>query len=130
MTTENSMKPTARGSIIAFRLLTAAIIIGAAIVGGIGFAGSYDSLKKLAELKGFGEFSYFLPVGVDAGIVALLSLDLWLTRMRIPMPLMRRAAWILTASTIYFNANAGVPQPTMVNPYPSLWDDPVAVGMH
>jgi hypothetical protein len=130
VTTANSMKAPSRGSIIAFRFLTAAIIIGAAIVGAIGFAGSYDSLKELAEHKGFGEFSYFLPIGVDAGIVALLSLDLWLTRMRIPMPLMRRAAWVLTASTIYFNANAGVPQPTTVNPYPSLWDDPVAVGMH
>ncbi|MCX4681577.1 DUF2637 domain-containing protein [Streptomyces sp. NBC_01433] len=130
MTTANSTKAPGRGSVIAFRFLTAAIIIGAAIVGAIGFAGSYDSLKELAEHKGFGKFSYFLPIGVDAGIVALLSLDLWLTRMRIPMPLMRRAAWVLTASTIYFNANAGVPQPTTVNPYPSLWDDPVAVGMH
>ncbi|MGW3389543.1 DUF2637 domain-containing protein [Streptomyces cinereoruber] len=130
MTTANSTKDPSRGSIIAFRFLTAAIIIGAAIVGAIGFAGSYDSLKELAEHKGFGEFSYVLPIGVDAGIVSLLSLDLWLTRMRIPMPLMRRAAWILTVATIYFNANAGVPQPTANNPHPSLWDDPVAVGMH
>lgn len=124
------MKAPSRGSIIAFRFLTAAIIIGAAIVGAIGFAGSYDSLKGLAENKGFGDFSYFLPVGVDAGIIVLLGLDLWLTRMHIPMPLMRQAAWVLTAATIYFNANAGVPDPTVANPYPSLWDDPVAVGMH
>lgn len=130
MTTANSMKAPSRGSIIAFRFLTAAIIIGAAIVGAIGFAGSYDSLKELAEQKGFGDFSYFLPVGVDAGIIVLLGLDLWLTRMRIPMPLMRQAAWVLTVATIYFNANAGVPEPTAGNPYPSLWDDPVAVGMH
>lgn len=130
MTTANSMKAPSRGSIIAFRFLTAAIIIGAAIVGAIGFAGSYDSLKELAENKGFGEFSYFLPVGVDAGIIVLLGLDLWLTRMQIPMSLMRQTAWILTAATIYFNANAGVPDPTASNPYPSLWDDPVAVGMH
>lgn len=130
MTTANSLKAPSRGSIIAFRFLTAAIIIGAAIVGAIGFAGSYDSLKELAEQKGFGNFSYFLPVGVDAGIIVLLGLDLWLTRMRIPMPLMRQAAWVLTVATIYFNANAGVPEPTTANPYPSLWDDPVAVGMH
>ncbi|MEV4333479.1 DUF2637 domain-containing protein [Streptomyces sp. NPDC049597] len=130
MTTANSMKAPSRGSVIAFRFLTAAIIIGAAIVGAIGFAGSYDSLKELAEDKGFGGFSYFLPVGVDAGIVVLLGLDLWLTRMRIPMPLMRQAAWVLTVATIYFNANAGIPEPTVTNPYPSLWDDPVAVGMH
>ncbi|MFF1422283.1 DUF2637 domain-containing protein [Streptomyces sp. NPDC058280] len=115
---------------IAFRFLTAAIIIGAAIVGAIGFAGPYDSLKELAENKGFGKFSYFLPVGVDAGIIVLLGLDLWLTRMQIPMPLMRQTAWILTVATIYFNTNAGVPDPTVSNPYPSLWDDPVAVGMH
>ncbi|MGW3929467.1 DUF2637 domain-containing protein [Streptomyces microflavus] len=130
MTSANSMKAPSRGSVIAFRFLTAAIIMGAAIVGAIGFAGSYDSLKELAENKGFGDFSYFLPVGVDAGIIVLLGLDLWLTRMRIPMPLMRQTAWVLTAATIYFNANAGVPDPTVANPYPSLWDDPVAVGMH
>ncbi|MFD7954353.1 DUF2637 domain-containing protein [Streptomyces ardesiacus] len=130
MTTANSMKAPSRGSIIAFRFLTAAIIIGAAIVGAIGFAGSYDSLKELAERKGFGDFSYFLPVGVDAGIIVLLGLDLWLTRMRIPMPLMRQSAWVLTVATIYFNANAGVPKPSAAIPHPSLWDDPVAVGMH
>ncbi|MFI9772172.1 DUF2637 domain-containing protein [Streptomyces sp. NPDC052415] len=130
MTTANSMKAPSRSSLIAFRFLTAAIIIGAAIVGAIGFAGSYDSLKELAENKGFGGFSYFLPVGVDAGIIVLLGLDLWLTRMRIPMPLMRQSAWILTGATIYFNASAGIPDPTTANPYPSLWDDPVAVGMH
>ncbi|MFD5079588.1 DUF2637 domain-containing protein [Streptomyces sp. NPDC058371] len=130
MTTANSMKAPSRGSIIAFRLLTAAIIVGAAIVGGIGFAGSYDSLKELAKNKGFGKLSYFLPVGVDAGIIVLLGLDLWLTRMKIPMPLMRQTAWILTVATIYFNANAGVPDPTVANPYPSLLDDPLAVAMH
>ncbi|MEU9761768.1 DUF2637 domain-containing protein [Streptomyces sp. NPDC047987] len=130
MTTANSTKAPSRSSLIAFRFLTAAIIIGAAIVGAIGFAGSYDSLRELAENKGFGDFSYFLPVGVDAGIIVLLGLDLWLTRMRIPMPLMRQSAWILTGATIYFNASAGIPDPTTANPYPSLWDDPVAVGMH
>src|SRR5690606_22735044 len=130
VTTANSTKAPSRSSLIAFRFLTAAIIIGAAIVGAIGFAGSYDSLKELAENKGFGDFSYFLPVGVDAGIIVLLGLDLWLTRMRIPMPLMRQSAWILTGATIYFNASAGIPEPTTANPYPSLWDDPVAVGMH
>ncbi|WP_440580995.1 DUF2637 domain-containing protein [Streptomyces sp. PT19] len=130
MTTANSNRAPSRSSFIGFRFLTAALIIGAAIVGAIGFAGSYDALKELAEKKGFGSFSYYLPVGVDAGIIVLLGLDLWLTKMRIPMPLMRQSAWILTGATIYFNASAGIPDPTAVNPYPSLWDDPVAVAMH
>ncbi|MFB7836091.1 DUF2637 domain-containing protein [Streptomyces sp. NPDC056056] len=112
------------------RKLTWFIITGSLIVGGIGFAGSYKSVREKAEEKGFGSFSYFLPVGVDAGIIVLLGLDLWLTYKRMPFPILRYAAWGLTVATIYFNANAGVPEPTALNPHPRLTDDLMAVGMH
>ncbi|MBL1121244.1 DUF2637 domain-containing protein, partial [Streptomyces sp. 110] len=44
-------------------------------------------------------------------------LDLLLTWIRIPFPLLRQTAWLLTAATIAFNGAAA-------------WPDPIGVGMH
>ncbi|GAA1991919.1 hypothetical protein GCM10009738_85740 [Kitasatospora viridis] len=87
------------------------------MISGIGFAGSYSAVRELALHKGFGAFSYAFPIGVDAGIVVLLALDLVLTWLRIPFPLLRQAAWLLTVATISFNAAAS-------------WGDPLGMGMH
>ncbi|MFF8946720.1 DUF2637 domain-containing protein [Streptomyces sp. NPDC014864] len=87
------------------------------MIAGIGFAGSYAAVRELAFKKGFGNFSYVLPVGIDAGICVLLALDLLLTWIRIPFPLLRQTAWLLTAATIAFNGAAA-------------WPDPLGVGMH
>ncbi|WP_341485520.1 DUF2637 domain-containing protein (plasmid) [Streptomyces sp. GD-15H] len=99
------------------RLLIGLVAAGAVIIAGIGFAGSYAAVRELAEKKGFGDFSYWFPIGIDAGIVVLLSLDLLLTWIRIPFPLLRQTAWLLTAATIAFNGAAA-------------WPDPLGVGMH
>jgi hypothetical protein len=93
------------------------VTLGAVVIAGIGFAGSYDAVRKLATEKDFGTFAYFFPIGIDAGIVVLLGLDLLLTWLRIPFPLLRQTAWLLTAATIAFNAAAA-------------WPDPLGVGMH
>ncbi|MCH5677314.1 DUF2637 domain-containing protein [Streptomyces sp. CME 23] len=93
------------------------ITAGTAIVAGIGFTGSYTALRQLATRKGFGSFAYLFPVGIDAGICVLLALDLYLTHHRIPFPLLRQTAWLLTAATIAFNGAAA-------------WPDPLGVGMH
>ncbi|WP_239015572.1 DUF2637 domain-containing protein [Streptomyces sp. CdTB01] len=93
------------------------IIVSTAIVAGIGFAGSYAAVHKLALKKGFGNFAYVFPIGIDAGICVLLALDLLLTWIRIPFPLLRQTAWLLTAATIAFNGAAA-------------WPDPLGVGMH
>ncbi|MGW4623479.1 DUF2637 domain-containing protein [Streptomyces sp. NPDC004592] len=98
-------------------MLIGVVTAGAAIIAGIGFAGSYAAVRELALKKGFGNFSYLFPVGVDAGIVVLLALDLLLTWIRIPFPLLRQTAWLLTAATIAFNGAAA-------------WPDPLGVGMH
>ncbi|MGV9249596.1 DUF2637 domain-containing protein [Streptomyces sp. NPDC003710] len=90
---------------------------GAVIIAGVGFAGSYAAVRQLALRKGFGDFSYVFPVGIDAGICVLLALDLLLTWIRIPFPLLRQTAWLLTAATIAFNGAAA-------------WPDPLGVGMH
>ncbi|WP_344363366.1 DUF2637 domain-containing protein [Streptomyces gobitricini] len=99
------------------RILIGVVIAGAVIIAAIGFAGSYAAVRELAEEKGFGDFSLVFPIGIDAGICVLLALDLLLTWLRIPFPLLRQTAWLLTAATIAFNGAAS-------------WPDPLGVGMH
>jgi hypothetical protein len=99
------------------RILIGVVVTGAVVIAGIGFAGSYSAVRELALKKGFGEFSYVFPIGIDAGICVLLALDLLLTWIRIPFPLLRQTAWLLTAATIAFNGAAA-------------WPDPLGVGMH
>ncbi|WP_326792471.1 DUF2637 domain-containing protein [Streptomyces sp. NBC_00841] len=99
------------------RILIGIVVAGAAVIAAIGFAGSYAAVRALAEQKGFGNFSLVFPIGIDAGICVLLALDLLLTWMRIPFPLLRQTAWLLTAATIAFNGAAA-------------WPDPLGVGMH
>ncbi|QKW28795.1 DUF2637 domain-containing protein [Streptomyces seoulensis] len=99
------------------RVLIGVVVTGAVIIAGIGFAGSYAAVRELALKKGFGNFAYVFPVGIDAGICVLLALDLLLTWIRIPFPLLRQTAWVLTAATIAFNGAAA-------------WPDPLGVGMH
>ncbi|MFF1873150.1 DUF2637 domain-containing protein [Kitasatospora herbaricolor] len=101
----------------AHRALLGLVAAGAFLISGIGFAGSYSAVRDLATEKGFGAFAYAFPIGVDAGIVVLLALDLVLTWLRIPFPLLRQTAWLLTVATIAFNAAAS-------------WGDPLGMGMH
>ncbi|WP_244900202.1 DUF2637 domain-containing protein [Streptomyces nanshensis] len=99
------------------RALIAVVVIGAVTIAAIGFVGSFAAVRDLAERKGFGAFAPVFPIGIDAGIVVLLALDLLLTWIRIPFPLLRQAAWLLTAATIAFNGAAA-------------WPDALGVGMH
>ncbi|MEV0778880.1 DUF2637 domain-containing protein [Streptomyces sp. NPDC050428] len=99
------------------RRLIGVVIAGAVLIAAIGFVGSYAAVRDLAVQKGFGDFALVFPIGIDAGIGVLLALDLLLTWVRIPFPLLRQAAWVLTAGTIAFNAAAA-------------WPDPIGVGMH
>ena len=99
------------------RILVGIVVTGAVVIAAIGFAGSYAAVRTLALHKGFGWFANVFPIGVDAGIVVLLALDLLLTWLRIPFPLLRQTAWLLTAATIAFNGAAA-------------WPDPLGVGMH
>ncbi|MEV7401488.1 DUF2637 domain-containing protein [Streptomyces sp. NPDC091267] len=99
------------------RILIGLVVAGAVLIAAIGFAGSYAAVRELALQKGFGNFSLVFPIGIDAGICVLLALDLLLTWLRIPFPLLRQTAWMLTAATIAFNGAAA-------------WPDPLGVGMH
>ncbi|MER6719516.1 DUF2637 domain-containing protein [Streptomyces halstedii] len=99
------------------KVLIGVVVAGAVLIAAIGFAGSYAAVRELALEKGFGDFSLVFPIGIDAGICVLLALDLLLTWMRIPFPLLRQTAWLLTAATIAFNGAAA-------------WPDPLGTGMH
>ncbi|MEV6318792.1 DUF2637 domain-containing protein [Streptomyces sp. NPDC051776] len=112
MAAPNAMKLTRT-----HRILIGVVVAGALVIAGIGFAGSYAAVRDLAQRKGFGAFAVVFPIGIDAGIVVLLALDLLLTWIRIPFPLLRQTAWLLTAATIAFNGAAA-------------WPDPLGVGMH
>ncbi|MFC9247770.1 DUF2637 domain-containing protein [Streptomyces sp. NPDC057136] len=99
------------------RRLVATVVALTVALAAIGFAGSYTAVRHLAERKGFGGFALVFPIGLDAGIVVLLALDLLLAWLRIPFPMLRPTAWLLTAATIAFNAAVA-------------WPDPVGTGMH
>lgn len=99
------------------RVLVGVVVAGAVVIAAIGFAGSYTAVRDLARDKGFGRFAAVFPLGIDAGIVVLLALDLLLTWIRIPFPLLRQTAWLLTAATVAFNGAAA-------------WPDPLGTGMH
>lgn len=91
------------------RWLIGLIITMVVTIAGIGFVGSYLAVKDLAVEHGFGDFAYVFPVGIDAGIVALLAFDLLLTWLRMPFAPLRYTAWLLTAGTIVFNAAVSIP---------------------
>ncbi len=90
------------------RVLAGVIALGMLIVAGVGFASSYDTLRKAAEDKGFSEaLSYWVPIGIDGAILAFLALDVYLTYRRIPKPLLRFAAHAMTLATVVLNATSG-----------------------
>lgn len=96
-------------------------IIGTAVLAGIGFTGSYKALRDLGLDRDWGTFAYVFPIGVDAGIVVLYALDLFLIRRHTPWPMLRTLAHLLTAATIAFNTASGDK---------SITADPIGAGMH
>ncbi|MBP5915754.1 DUF2637 domain-containing protein [Streptomyces sp. LBUM 1486] len=117
-TTESASDKAARRS---GRALTVTSSVGGVVLAGIGFTGSYNALKDLAFKHGFGQFSYAFPIGIDAGIVVLYALDLYLIRRHTPWPMLRTLAHLLTAATIVFNA-AAAEGPVSA--------DPIGTAMH
>lgn len=99
------------------KILIGVVVAGVLTIATLGFIGSYAAVTQLAIAKGFGRFAHAFPIAVDAGIIAFLALDLLLTWLRMPYPMLRQGAWLLTAATISFNAAAA-------------WPDPIGVGMH
>ncbi|MEU0108342.1 DUF2637 domain-containing protein [Streptomyces sp. NPDC006251] len=86
-----------------------AIGFGSIIIATVGFVGSYEAVRRLAEEKGFGWFAQVFPLGIDIGIAVLLSLDLALTWINLKWAPLRYIAWVLTGSTVVFNSAASWP---------------------
>lgn len=99
------------------RRLVIAVAFGSAVIALIGFVGSYAAVAELAASKRFGWFARAFPIGIDAGILVLLALDLLLTWLRMPLAMLRHTAWLLTTATIAFNGAVA-------------WPDPIGTGMH
>lgn len=91
------------------QILIGVVITGVVLVATIGFAGSYIAIRALAEAKGFGSLSILVPIGIDLGIISLVALDLLLRWLRMPFPLLRQTAWLLTAGTVAFNSAPSFP---------------------
>ncbi|MEU6331582.1 DUF2637 domain-containing protein [Streptomyces sp. NPDC047049] len=91
------------------RVLITVVVLGALIVAGIGFAGSYSAVSDLAARQGFGAYAPWFPIGVDVSVLMLLSLDVLLDWLGMTLALLRYAAWLLAGATIVFNAMAAYP---------------------
>src|SRR4051794_1725532 len=95
-TPRNPLPPLTRTQ----KILTGIIASGTVFIAALGFAGSYAAVTAKAHAKGFGWFADWITIGVDAGIGVFLALDLLLTWLRMPYPLLRQVAWLLTGATI------------------------------
>lgn len=96
--------------------LTVKIAVGAvtpmvaflAVLGGIG---SFTAVRQLAA-PWFGTSAWIVPVGIDVGILALLSWDLIAEYLGLPLPMLRWTAWAFIAATVYLNVAAAHGNPT------------------
>ncbi|MEV7659885.1 DUF2637 domain-containing protein [Streptomyces anulatus] len=122
--------PAAIGPRLVGWLLVAVAAAGVPLVGVIGFAASYSTLKDFAGENGFGDLDAWFPIGVDASILAFLALDLVMVRKGHPWPVLRFAAHGMTLATVIFNAGGGLSG----EPDTSLWDgltaNPLQAGAH
>jgi hypothetical protein len=93
-----SLEPPGHVVKIAVALMTP-LVAGLAILGAIG---SFDTVRTLAA-PWFGDWAWIVPLGVDAGILALLGWDLLAEYMRLPWPVLRWTAWGFISATVYLN---------------------------
>ncbi|MFJ3084612.1 DUF2637 domain-containing protein [Streptomyces halstedii] len=127
-------RPPAPGSKWVNRLLLALALVGMPLVGIIGFASSYTTLRGVAADNGFGDngiwsLAPWVPIGIDASIVAFLAMDLVMVMRRTPWPVLRFAAHAMTLVTVAFNASDGLGE-HKDGIWAALWADPVRTGLH
>jgi len=78
------------------------MVLAVGVLGGIG---SFTTVRHLAE-PWFGESAWTVPVGIDLGILALLSWDLLAEYLGLGWPVLRWTAWLFIAATTYLNVAA------------------------
>jgi Protein of unknown function (DUF2637) len=78
------------------------LVLAVGVLGGIG---SFTTVRHLAE-PWFGKSAWTVPVGIDLGILALLSWDLLAEYLGLGWPVLRWTAWLFIAATTYLNVAA------------------------
>ncbi|WP_264483174.1 DUF2637 domain-containing protein [Streptomyces pinistramenti] len=112
-------------------LLLAVALVGMPLVGTIGFAASYTTLKEFAAGHGFGPtLAWWFPIGIDASIVALLAADLVMVRRGKAWPVLRSAAHAMTLATVVFNAADGLDTTAAGSVWAALWANPLRSVSH
>lgn len=81
-----------------------------------GAVGSYTTISNKAALLGI-PFPDLVPIGIDGGLVGVITLDLVLACTSQPIGWLRQLARLLASGTVAANISAG-------------WPDPVAIGLH
>jgi hypothetical protein len=82
--------------------VVAPLVLALAVLGGIG---SFTTLRNLAE-PWFGAHAWIVPIGIDAGILALLAWDLLMEFADLSWPILRWVAWGFIAATVVLNVAA------------------------
>ena len=88
--------------------VVAPLVLAVGVLGGIG---SFTAVRHLAE-PWFGASAWTIPVGVDAGILALLAWDLLAEYLGLGWPVLRWTAWVFVGATTYLNVAAAHGSPT------------------
>jgi Protein of unknown function (DUF2637) len=82
--------------------VVAPLVLAVGVLGGIG---SFTSVRHLAQ-PWFGGSAWTIPIGIDTGILALLTWDLLAEYLALAWPVLRWTAWVFVAATTYLNIAA------------------------
>jgi hypothetical protein len=93
------------GAAAPVKAAAAAIAVLVCLLGALGGIGSFATVRHLA-VPWFGTEAWIVPVGIDVGILALLSWDLLAEYLGLPWPFLRWTAWAFIAATTYLNIAA------------------------
>ncbi|MCX4976423.1 DUF2637 domain-containing protein [Streptomyces sp. NBC_00620] len=88
------------------KILAGSAALGAAGVGGLGLAASFDTVAVAAERWGFSE-PWMLPGAIDSAIPVFTVANLMLIRMDMALGWVRLVPWVLTLVTCALNVAAG-----------------------
>ncbi|MDL4770710.1 DUF2637 domain-containing protein [Actinomadura xylanilytica] len=80
----------------------APLVVGLAVLGGLG---SFATVRGMAGPY-FGDLAWIVPVGMDLGILVLLTWDLLMEYLGLPWPVLRWVAWAYIAGTVMVNVAA------------------------
>ncbi|WP_433332934.1 DUF2637 domain-containing protein [Spirillospora sp. CA-294931] len=86
-------------AIKAVAAIVAPLVLALAVLGGVG---SFATVRTMAE-PWFGDLAWIVPVGMDVGILILLTWDLLMEYVGLPWPVLRWVAWAYISGTVVVN---------------------------